>query len=57
MKHARSNSEISIWEDERLRNDLIVNGADPKSVQELLGHLTLDMTMRVYEGPVAVTSQ
>lgn len=26
----------------------IVNGADPKSVQELLGHRTLDMTMRIY---------
>jgi integrase len=27
---------------------LIANGADPKSVQELLGHRTLDMTMRIY---------
>jgi integrase len=27
---------------------LIASGADPKSVQELLGHRTLDMTMRVY---------
>lgn len=27
---------------------LIVSGADPKSVQELLGHKTLDMTMRIY---------
>jgi site-specific recombinase XerD len=27
---------------------LIVGGADPKSVQELLGHKTLDMTMRIY---------
>jgi integrase len=27
---------------------LIVAGADPKSVQELLGHKTLDMTMRIY---------
>jgi integrase len=27
---------------------LIANGADPKSVQELLGHRTLDMTMRCY---------
>ncbi len=27
---------------------LIVGGADPKSVQELLGHRTLDMTMRIY---------
>jgi integrase len=27
---------------------LIVSGADPKSVQELLGHRTLDMTMRIY---------
>src|SRR5581483_5983668 len=28
--------------------NLIVGGADPKSVQELLGHKTLDMTMRIY---------
>jgi site-specific recombinase XerD len=28
--------------------DLIVNGADPKSVQELLGHKTLAMTMNIY---------
>src|SRR5207248_5874614 len=28
--------------------NLIANGADPKSVQELLGHRTLDMTMRIY---------
>jgi integrase len=28
--------------------ELIVNGADPKSVQELLGHKTLAMTMRLY---------
>jgi integrase len=27
---------------------LIESGADPKSVQELLGHRTLDMTMRLY---------
>jgi integrase len=27
---------------------LIVSGADPRSVQELLGHRTLDMTMRIY---------
>ncbi|HWE35273.1 MAG TPA: tyrosine-type recombinase/integrase [Isosphaeraceae bacterium] len=27
---------------------LIASGADPKSVQELLGHKTLDMTMRIY---------
>lgn len=27
---------------------LISGGADPKSVQELLGHRTLDMTMRIY---------
>src|SRR5262245_31513166 len=27
---------------------LIVNGADPKTVQELLGHKTLAMTMKVY---------
>jgi integrase len=27
---------------------LISAGADPKSVQELLGHRTLDMTMRIY---------
>jgi integrase len=28
--------------------ELIVNGADPKSVQELLGHKTLMMTMKLY---------
>jgi integrase len=28
--------------------NLIESGADPKSVQELLGHRTLDMTMRLY---------
>ncbi|HMF14784.1 MAG TPA: site-specific integrase, partial [Gemmataceae bacterium] len=28
--------------------NLIVNGADPKSVQELLGHKTLTMTMKIY---------
>jgi integrase len=28
--------------------NLIAGGADPKSVQELLGHRTLDMTMRIY---------
>jgi hypothetical protein len=28
--------------------ELIVNGADPKSVQELLGHKTLAMTMKLY---------
>jgi Phage integrase family len=28
--------------------DAISNGADPKSVQELLGHKTLEMTMRIY---------
>jgi integrase len=28
--------------------DLIVNGADPKSVQVLLGHKTLAMTMNIY---------
>jgi len=28
--------------------DLITSGAVPKSVQELLGHKTLDMTMRIY---------
>jgi integrase len=27
---------------------LIVGGADPKSVQELLGHRTLEMTMKIY---------
>ncbi len=27
---------------------LIAGGADPKSVQELLGHKTLDLTMRIY---------
>ena len=28
--------------------DAITNGADPKSIQEILGHRTLDMTMRIY---------
>ena len=28
--------------------DAITNGADPKSVQEILGHRTVDMTMRIY---------
>ncbi len=28
--------------------DLIVNGTDPKTVQELLGHKTLAMTMKLY---------
>ncbi len=28
--------------------DLIERGVDPKTVQELLGHATLDMTMRIY---------
>jgi integrase len=28
--------------------ELIVNGADPKTVQELLGHKTLTMTMKLY---------
>jgi integrase len=28
--------------------NLIANGADPKTVQELMGHATLDMTMRIY---------
>jgi integrase len=28
--------------------NLIASGADPKSVQELLGHATLDMTMKIY---------
>lgn len=28
--------------------DLIRNGADPKTVQCLMGHKTLDMTMRIY---------
>jgi len=28
--------------------DLILNGADPKTVQTLMGHKTLDMTMRIY---------
>jgi site-specific recombinase XerD len=27
---------------------LIVGGADPKTVQELLGHKTLAMTMKIY---------
>lgn len=28
--------------------DLIRNGADPKAVQSLMGHKTLEMTMRIY---------
>ena len=28
--------------------DLITNGTDPKTVQKLLSHATLAMTMRVY---------
>lgn len=28
--------------------ELILSGADPKTVQELLGHRALDMTMRIY---------
>jgi integrase len=28
--------------------DLILNGADPKTVQTLMGHRTLDMTMKIY---------
>jgi integrase/recombinase XerC len=28
--------------------NLIASGADPKSVQELMGHRTLDMTMKIY---------
>ena len=28
--------------------DLIRNGADPKSVQELMGHQTIDMTLRIH---------
>jgi Phage integrase family len=28
--------------------DLIMNGTDPKTVQELLGHSTLTMTMNIY---------
>ena len=31
-----------------LATNAIVHGADPKSVQEILGHRTLDMTMRIY---------
>ena len=31
-----------------LATDLIQNGCDPRTVQELLGHKTLDMTMRIY---------
>ena len=29
-------------------NTTLFDGADPKSVQELMGHRTLDMTMRIY---------
>lgn len=29
-------------------SNLILNGADPRSVQYLLGHRTLDMTMKIY---------
>jgi len=29
-------------------SNLILNGADPRSVQHLLGHRTLDMTMKIY---------
>ena len=29
-------------------SNLILNGADPRSVQNLLGHRTLDMTMKIY---------
>lgn len=29
-------------------SNLILNGADPRSVQKLLGHRTLDMTMKIY---------
>ena len=29
-------------------SNLILNGADPRSVQKLLGHRTLEMTMKVY---------
>lgn len=29
-------------------SNLIRNGADPRSVQQLLGHRTLDMTMKIY---------
>lgn len=29
-------------------SNLIINGADPRSVQQLLGHRTLDMTMKIY---------
>jgi hypothetical protein len=28
--------------------NLLVAGADPKTVQELLGHQTLEMTMKIY---------
>ncbi len=28
--------------------DMIMNGADPKTVQTLMGHKTLEMTMRIY---------
>lgn len=29
-------------------SNLILNGADPRSVQQLLGHRTLEMTMKIY---------
>jgi len=37
--------------------DLIEAGADPKTVQELLGHKTLDMTMRLYAKIRGVTKR
>ena len=37
--------------------EAIASGADPKSVQELLGHKTLDMTMRIYGRMRAATKR
>jgi integrase len=31
-----------------IATNALVNGADPKSVQEILGHRTLEMTMKIY---------
>jgi integrase len=35
----------------------IVNGADPKSVQEILGHKTLEMTMQIYAKVKAISKR